>query len=363
LNICFVTVDFPPILGGIASHAYELAKALVNLGHQVTVVTPLVPGSAREEEIAGVRVVRPWIPRQRPFYNIWLHWHLRRHLARHPCDIVHVHGMRPLESTRGLKAPVVFTNHTSGFLMRMSRPEKSFRGLLSRVEHVSLVLAPSEELCEATRAIGYKGELRFISNGVDTDRFVPTPRAPSSEPVIVLARRLVEKNGVIVFAKALAAMRSKAFRVLVAGDGPLRPKMQEIIEQAGLAHRVSFIGSVPNHEMPAVYASADISVLPSFYEATSITGLESMACGIPVVGSQVGGIPHLVENGVTGMLVATGDHEALAERLDEIVSKPGRRAEMALASRQRAVERFDWRVIGSETLDAYTAAIIRKNAT
>ena len=353
MKICFLTTDFPPTLGGVASHAYELARALVLLGHEVTVLTSRVPGTAGEEMLAGIRVLRPRMPWQRPFYNMWLRHALRSHLKAHPTDIVHVHGMRPLESTRGLTVPVVFTNHTSGFLKRLEKPARVYRRLLSRIRHVALVLAPSEELCEATRTIGYPGPVRFVSNGVDTDRFYPREAPARSEPVLLLARRLVEKNGVLVFAEAIVAMRQQGFKVLIAGDGDQRPAMQAIFEGAGIADRVTFLGGVPNTEMPAIYAAADVSVLPSFYEATSITGLESMACGKPVVGTRVGGIPFLIEEGVSGLLVPPGAPEAMAETLDAIVADPVRRKSMSRAARERAVARFDWRVIATETVAAY----------
>jgi glycosyltransferase involved in cell wall biosynthesis len=354
VKICLISTDFPPTLGGVASHAYELSQALSKLGHQVYVISSRMPNTPEQEMMGLVEVYRPNMPWQRPFYNIWLKSFLKKFLAQHQIDIVHVHGMRPLESTRGLSVPVVFTNHTSGFLKRLTKPRFWSNRLAGRLKHIRLVLAPSVELCEATQQVGYTGAVKFISNGVDTQKFRPDHlRNESAIPVILLARRLVEKNGVLVFAQALALISHVPFTVRIAGVGLQQADMKHIFQQANLTDRVTFLGGIPNHEMPSVYHSADISVLPSFYEATSITGLESMACGLPLVGTAVGGIPYLIEQGVSGELVPSHNPQALADALAKVIADVNLRQRYAQAARKKAEDQFDWHVIAQQTVDAY----------
>lgn len=365
LRISLVSADFAPNVGGVAAHVVELGKALAALQQDVDVVT-LPLGEARDYEShwQGMRVWRPRLPKAEPFYTWLLHRWLRGYLRQYPRDILHVHGMRPLGASGGLGLPVVFTNHTSGYLKRIEKGGREIGKIRRRLAHVARVLAPSEELCEATRAGGYQGPVEFIPNGVDTEAFQPGESplrrewgVAADETLILLARRLVEKNGVLVLAQAMAGLADLPVRLVVAGEGPERPAMERVLAEAGLGDRALFLGSVENARMADVYRAADISVLPSFMEATSITGLESMACGLPLVGTRVGGIPALIAEGESGLLVPPGDPEALAGALRALVTDPARRRAMGEQARDRAVAGFDWRRIAERTLAAYRTVL------
>lgn len=365
LKICFISTDFPPTLGGVASHAHELAKALVKLGHEVHVLTSLVEGGVSQEEIDGIHVHRAKILWQKPFYTWGMAKYLKRFLKKNNIDLIHVHGMRPLEATKGLSIPVIFTNHTSGFLKRLEKPALFQGRLRSRLNHVSLVLAPSYELCDATKKIGYNGSVHFISNGVDTEKFSAKDlNNINSEKTFILARRLVEKNGVVIFAEALTKVQNPNFKVLIAGVGAEQQTMQKIFQNAGIANKVKFIGAVKNSDMPALYKQADYSVLPSFYEATSITGLESMSSGLPLIGTNVGGIPYLIDEGITGFLVPSHDAIALAKKIDEVLLFGNQKyLQLSKASVERAKSKFDWGVIAKQTELYYKQVIQAPNET
>ena len=359
LKICFVSTDFPPTLGGVASHAYELSKALVGLGHEVHVITSLVDYSTAFEIMDGVSVHRLKILWQKPFYNWGLSKGLKAFLKHHPMDLIHVHGLRPLESTKNLNVPIVFTNHTSGFLKRLEKPTLFQFRLKSRMNHIAMVLAPSYELCDATVKVGFTGPVHFVSNGVDTSKF--KSKDLSNLPKVktfILARRLVEKNGVVVFAKALTLVKNPNFKVLIAGVGSEQKQMQEIFTAAGIESKVTFVGAVKNSDMPSIYQKADYSILPSFYEATSITGLESMASGLPLIGTNVGGIPYLIKEGETGFLVPAHDAKALAEKIDQVLAFDDQKyIQLSEASAHRAQQKFDWSVI-AKTTEAYYKQVI-----
>ena len=363
VRITLVSADFAPNVGGVAAHVVELGRALAAAGQQVQVVT-LPLGAAREFhcEWQGMQVWRPRLPRAEPFYHFLLRRWLKGWLPRYPQDVLHVHGMRPLLATRGLGLPVIFTNHTSGYLQRVAKGGRELGKIARRLAHVSEVLAPSQELCDATRAAGYRGPVRFIPNGVDVDAFSPGESVlrarwgiGQDEAVVLLARRLVEKNGVVVFAEAATQLKDLPVRFVLAGDGPERAKVERILAQGGVLDRSILLGNVPNEQMLDVYRAADLSVLPSFMEATSITGLESMACGLPLVGTRVGGIPVLIEDGASGTLVEPGDPAALAAAIRELVLQPALRRRMGERARELAERRFSWRGIALQTLDVYRA--------
>jgi glycosyltransferase involved in cell wall biosynthesis len=361
MRIGLITADFYPNVGGVAAHVVELGRALVQLGHNVDVFTlPLGDQRERFSELHGMQVFRPAIPKGKPFYSWLMSSWLKKQLRKNPVDVMHVHGLRPLEATRGITCPVIFTNHTSGFLKRIEKGNFERQRLNQRLKHVSHVLAPSEELVEATRRVGYAGPVDFVSNGVDTQRFSPgdsTSRLgwgiEPHETVVLLARRLVEKNGVTVFAEAVTKMQNKNARIIFAGDGDERSNVESILRAGNSSNRCLFLGNVANTSMPDIYRAADLSVLPSFMEATSITGLESMATGIPLVGTRVGGIPAIIDDERTGLLVEPRDPAALAESMDRLIANPELSREFGAAARERAIAEFSWQGIASRTVQTY----------
>jgi glycosyltransferase involved in cell wall biosynthesis len=370
VRVCLVTSEYPPVIGGIASHVFELARAIAAASVEATVVHPisLMSPPPPPPEAPGVAVFRPRLVKAQPLYDFVLRLWLRGHLAKGKFDLVHVHGVRPLAATRGLSLPVVFTNHTSGFLGRLNAEPGRKRRTAALLEHVDALLAPSDELVAAARAFGYAGPAQMIPNGVDIERFAPGPSGAraawgfgADETVIMLARRLVKKNGVLGFARAVARMQARNFRVVVAGDGPDREQMVEILGEAGMLDRVKFLGAVPNSSMPEIYRACDVAVLPSLAEATSITGLEAMACGLPLVGTNVGGIPAIVADGVSGLLVPPADPEALAGALGRLIDSPGLRRTMGEAGRRSAEETFSWPIIARRTAEAYEACLSRRS--
>ena len=366
MRIGLVTADFYPNVGGVAAHVVELGRALAKAGHEVHVVTlPLLDETAARSELDGMIVHRPSIPKAKPFYSWLLARWLRKFLKHTPLDLLHVHGIRPLEASRSLGLPVVFTNHTSGFLKRVEKGGRHHMSMKRRLEHVRHVLTPSQELADATRTVGYAGPVTFIPNGVDPDRFTPGEPdadrrerwgAAEGDVVVLLARRLVEKNGVVYFAQAITKLTSENVRVVFAGDGAERAKVEQIIRDAGRLDRCTFLGNVSNTEMPEIYRAADLSVLPSLMEAVSITGLESMSTGLPLVGTNVGGIPVLIDHGKTGLLVEPRDPAALAGAMDQLIADAQTRSDMGRLARQRIVDRFSWAQIARETADVYAQA-------
>ena len=366
MHIALISVDFAPNVGGVAAHVVELGKALAAAGHPVTVITkPIGDMIEDQHNWQGMQVLRPHLPpRPAPLYNLALRFWLKRFLRTNPVDVIHVHGLRPLPSTGSLDIPVIFTNHTSGFLRRLDKGSGELRKLRKRMDHLAHVLAPSEELCEASRKVGYTGPVTFIANGVDTERFKPSASAlrgewgiETNEVVVLLARRLVDKNGVIVFADAVKALSTLPVRLVFAGDGPERGRVEDILRGNGMMERALFLGNVDNQRMPDIYNAADISVLPSFMEATSITGLESMATGLPLVGTRVGGIPALIDDGETGLLVEPGDPDGLGKAIRSLVEQPALRQAYGKAGREKAVAHFSWRRIAKRTADIYAQAI------
>jgi glycosyltransferase involved in cell wall biosynthesis len=388
MNIVLCSSDYLPNIGGVATHVHELARALQALGVPVCVVTfrggnwlhsPWFP---RWVDRGGVRTLE--LPLAGGPAGRGRFWRLRRYarglLARCGLDgvpaVLHVHdcdyGNYLAEHITGVAAKV-FTNHTSGFLQDMEEADVPGHWV-RRLKVYDRVLAPSRELAEGAVRVGTPRErVSYIPNGVDPERFKPDAElrrrvrvelgVPDGEVVVLCARRFVPKNGVIDFAHGLRSLAALADRttVLFAGNayGAVDTYEKETIgavKRSPLGNKARFLGAVPNAEMHRLYAAADIGVLPSLKEATSITGLESMACGLPLVGTRVGGIPDLIDHDVTGLLAEPGDPRSFGEAVGRLVADPPLREKCGRNARDRVLASFTWGRVAARTLDAYRQA-------
>lgn len=361
LRVLLATSEFPPRIGGVASHVAELAEGLRAAGVEVTVLAPSTPAGESGER-GVIRYSPAW--RGQPISD-WLLARFMRGLYRtQSFDLIHVHGLRPLRAALSVSVPVVFTNHTSGFLKTVATGGRRLRRLGAVLSRCDYLIAPSEELVEAARLAGYSGAARYIPNGVDAERFTPGSGEalrerwgiPSEGVVVVIARRLAPKNGVLDAARALALTPPEVHFVF-AGEGSERAAIEAEVAARGVAARAHLIGAVPNSHMVEVYRAADFCLLPSHMEATSIAGLEAMACGRALIGTRVGGIPALIAEGKTGLLIPAHAPLAMAEAVSQLARSPLEVREMGNAARQRVLDTFAWPRIAAATLKVYRELI------
>lgn len=368
-------IYFPPEVGGLESHAYYLCRELVRMGHHVTMVTSLSqPGLRERENVGGIEIVRKWFPQKRTPAGWVAHTlatvpHYMR-LARH-ADVLHaqtfasaIPGMR---AKRKYGHPLVITLHTSHFLKLAQK--RVWRPVLRRiVKSADWLLAASEEIRDVALDLYAHPHAEALTNGVDTELFAPrdavgaartgvavapadavgaaragraTLRDPAvaggERPRVIVPRRLFEKNGVEYFIRALPLIRSRLpIDAILVGDGPERGKLERLAAELNVRDMVTFLGRRPNEEMPVLLADADVAVLPSLMEATSVAALEAMSCGVPVAASRVGGLPEIVDESV-GTLFEPADPESLASALVMLLLRPDRAA-AGRRARERVVQ-------------------------
>lgn len=360
MNILMVSLDFPPTVGGIAAHVFELSKSLCEQGHRVGVVSRcLKSGSGAVPVPEGLTVFRMKLRGIAPLYGWQINRHISRLLPRVQPDIIHVHGMAPLEGYHIEKIPLVYTNHTSGYLKRVQKGGWRRMALLRRLfKKPRLFLAPSRELLETPFPI--PARKIFIPNGVDaaTYRFNPDHRRrirtqlglADDDLVGILTRRLVQKNGVIHLAGATEFIRHRHVKLLLIGDGPEYQKVEAALKRH-FAGRYILAGAKTHAEIIPYYSAADFSVLPSLMEATSISGLEAMAASLPLVGTAVGGIPDLIREGQNGFLCRPADEKDLARKIEKLLESDLKA--FGACSRRRVEAEFAWSQIARKTQAAY----------
>jgi glycosyltransferase involved in cell wall biosynthesis len=262
------------------------------------------------------------------------------------------------------------------WLVELSRPM-----LERRLEATDLVLGCSDHVTRGIRARfpGVGAETRY--NGVDVERFRPAPSRPPG--TIVFAGRLGPDKGVHVLCDAFRSVRRRvpdARLELVGPEAPVPREMQVALSDDPLVQElasfydgsyvealrerlgddveaVTFRGALPEADMPAAYARGALVVLPSLEEAFGRSLIEGMACGLPTVATRVGGMPEIVVDGETGLLVAPADADALADALVRLLQDGPLVDRLGAAARARAVERFSWDVIAERTLDLFRSLL------
>jgi glycosyltransferase involved in cell wall biosynthesis len=357
--------------GGQNVHVAELAAALHQLGHRVTVYTrrddidlPEVVRTARGFEVVHVPVgpsqqlpKDELLPYMRPFGQ----WLAERWGATVPPDIVHAHfwmsGVAALVATGEVRAPVVQTFHALGSVKRRYQAtadtSPSVRTDVER--HLGLtaarIIAQCTDEVEELGALGVPREkVRIVASGVDAARFAPEgpviPRAVGLRRVLS-AGRLVPRKGFDELVHALPRLLDT--EVVIAGGpatgidtDPEANRLRGLAAALGVADRLRLLGPVPPEQMPHWYRSADLVACTPWYEPFGLTPLEAMACGVPVVACAVGGLRDSVVDGATGALVPPGDRDGLVAALNTLLSDEDHRRQLGSAARLRAVSRYDW---------------------
>jgi glycosyltransferase involved in cell wall biosynthesis len=267
--------------------------------------------------------------------------------------------MAPLEGYQIKGVPLVYTNHTSGYLDRIKKGGLRRMALLRRLfAKPQLFLAPSRELLEVPFPIA--AEKEYIPNGVDATKYRFDAQARSEirssmglgdEHILgILTRRLVPKNGVIHLAGAARILSDERLRLLLIGDGSEFEAVSADLEQR-FENRFTMLGAKRHEEIIPYYSAADFSILPSLMEATSISGLEAMASSLPLIGTRVGGIPDLIEEGKNGFLCDPADDEDLAAKINALLDVDMKA--FGAHSRRMVESTFAWPRIARRTLEAY----------
>ena len=218
-----------------------------------------------------------------------------------------------------------------------------------------LVLALSPDMAaRAARGGAPADRVMVIPNGIDlTDLGLP-PGATATPPPcgpplrLLYVGRLSPEKGVAFLLDALVRLRAAEipFRAVIAGDGPTAAEHAAYVERRGLADSVEMLGRVPRARLGDLYADAQIVCIPSLSDPLPTVALEALAMGRPVIGSAVGGIAYLVEDGVNGLLASPGSGAALAEKLALVATTPGLLQTLALRTYRSVVPDYSWERIG-----------------
>ncbi|GAB3803643.1 glycosyltransferase family 1 protein [Micromonospora zhanjiangensis] len=372
----------------------ELAAALAGAGHDVRVYTRRddtdLPVTVRM--LDGVAVVHvpagppeviakdDLLPHMKPFSR-WLVDRWRR--DDWAPDVVHAHfwmsGLAGITAARRLGVPVLLTYHALGTVKRRHQGASDtspgrrigYERALGRA--VDRVIAQSQdELRELIRMGVPADRMTIVPSGVNVASFAPTGPAqerPDGRPRVLTVGRLVERKGFQDLIRAMPAVPD-AECVVVGGppgaellDDPQARRLLAVARECGVADRVRLAGAVPRQEMARWYRSADVLVAAPWYEPFGLTPLEAMACGVPVIGTAVGGLTDTIVDGVTGDLVPPRDPAALGAALHALLADPARRAGYATAALERVRGHYSWQRAAAQLGEVYEAVVSQVRQT
>jgi glycosyltransferase involved in cell wall biosynthesis len=275
-------------------------------------------------------------------------------------DIAHGHfaagsyGLPYLSERFGI--PYVVSEHSSS-LTAMNPEKRASLGELRRAQRVyeraAAVLPVSSYLEQKMREQGLMADYRVIPNPVNTELFRPVigPRLPRVISVGRLAR--VKRLEDLMAAVAHASRTVPELRLDIVGEGPERARLEDLADQLSVGQLVTFHGRVERHAIPVLLARSSVFAMSSFIENHPVAMVEALACGVPVVGPNVGGIPEIVD-GAPGGLFEAGDTEGMAARLLEWLYPS---EEVQRVARESAVTRYSIETIARKLADVYRGCL------
>ena len=389
MRVDLLTKEYPPeIYGGAGVHVTELVKAL-RTSLEVQVRCFGAPRS--EQDVTNYEVPTELSEANSVLQTIGVDLLMANDAAG--ADVVHSHTWYANEAGRVAQLlhgiPHVITAHS----LEPLRPWKaeqlgggyrvSSQIEKSAYESADAVIAVSAGMrLDILRSYPHidPAKVHVVHNGIDVDAWAPTANPEllerwgidSSRPSVVFVGRITRQKGLPYLLEAAERLPSEVQLILCAG-APDTPEIKAEVEhkvaqlQAQREGVIWITDHLPRHELAAILSAGTTFVCPSIYEPLGIVNLEAMACGIPVVGTATGGIPEVVEDGVTGWLVpieqvqdGTGTPvnpekyvSDLAQALREAVSDPARAQQMGVAARERARVHFDWMAIAEQTRAIY----------
>ena len=327
-----------PTYGGSGVVATELGKALAEKGHQVHFVTYSRPArlDAFLPNVSFHEVTfQNYALFEFPPYETALAGSLVDVVENNDLDILHVHYAIPHASAaliardilkeRGRYVPIVTTLHGTDITLVGKAP--SYRPVVAHsIDHSDGVTAVSESLKRDTYAnFEVSIDIEVIPNFIDFDRFSRTDKehfkraiAPDGEAILIHTSNFRKVKRVLDVVDVFARVRAKRpAKLLLVGDGPERVNVEQRCREQGLCDHIRFLGK--QDAIEELLAVADVFLMPSESESFGLAALEAMACGVPVVSSNAGGIPEVNEHGFSGFLSDVGDVDAMAEHVEIIL--------------------------------------------
>ena len=364
MRLLLINYEYPPVGGGAANATWEIARALVQLGHEPVVLTARYSGRLPDAANPGIKVIE--VPAVRRFTDRCTTWEMATFVASATVRVRRllrqgrIEGMIAFFSIpcgpvawwgwRGTKIPYVVSlrgGDVPGNEPSLARTHRLLRPLRHAVlRHSRAIVANSDGLKAAAEAAD-PFPVQVIPNGVDTEFWSPAPSPPPPTPFrfLFVGRLQPQKNvGWLLdcFAELTEDATLPPWELHVVGDGPLSGELKTQATRLGLAPRVHWHGWLAKADLRTVYRSAHVLLNPSSYEGMPNTVLEAMSCGLPVIASNVAGNDAVVIDGKTGVLSPLEGSAEWVDSLRKLCGEPTIAAHYGATGRQKVTHSHSW---------------------
>jgi glycosyltransferase involved in cell wall biosynthesis len=350
-----------PTINGIATFGQNLAHGLAAVGHDVVVIAPSQTGTSYEEIDRNHRVVRTRSVVFSPYQNLRISVSPKREIAQiveaFGPDVIHVQtplgiGLGAIAAARKCDVPLVATNHSMSEnfidnikpLAPLAKPTDAVLRRYGRwfYLHADHVTMPTQAAMNMLKPDDFRKPTSVISNGIDLSRFHPGEAPedlrerfgiPQHVPVVLYVGRLdAEKHLSVLVRAARKMLEGGAFHLVIVGIGIDRDHLEHLTNDLDIQEHVTFTGRVDEEDKPGFFRMATVFAMPSPAELQSISTLEAMASGLPVVAVDAGALGELCEDGHNGLLFDLDDTDGLGRGLARILDDPDLAGSMGTAS-------------------------------
>ncbi len=375
MKILLLNYEFPPIGGGAGKATCNLAKELARLGHQVEVLTSRLSGQPLKEKINGFTVYRvmSWRKgihdcgfRGAISYLFFAAFVFLRLTRKNQYDVIHYFfglptGFLSLLPGPHRKTPYFISLRGSdvpGYDNYNKTLQKVHRLLLPLTKKIwkdaTQIVALSASLKETARKTAPSQAIKVIPNGVDSI-FFRTALSENNEKKglkLISVARLIERKGIQNILYALAELRDPEISFLIVGTGNYEEELKKLCKELSLDNSVLFYGFCHPQKLHKLLVQNDVFILTSLAESFGMAFVEAMACGLPIIGADIGGIPDLIgkENGI---LVAPGDINQIKGAILKIKKSKQLRIQMSRANIEKMMEYYNWKSVTKQYIAIY----------
>jgi len=368
MRIAICSDQYLPLLSGLVDSIDTLSRELRGRGHSVRIYAPTLPGAQEDEHV--FRFPSWTLPGSGDSMIVALPLGALEDMRRFKPDVIHTHlagvtGLFALYASRRISIPLIGTDHTlpADYLHYAKLDFPPFPYLVRKFSawyynRCAFVTTPGGSVLQELHDYGMTRPSRVVSNPLPTQLFRPLERRSElkkrlgigERAILVFGRIAKEKN--LDFAVDVFARMSGETELVFVGDGPYRGELEKKIREQGFQSRARFLGVLRGESLVEAVNACDVCLITSTSETQSLTTIQALACGLPAIAANAGGLAEYVRHGEAGYLVEPDDGETFAKRLTELLNEPDTRARMGQRARE-SVQRLSPERIAAEFEEVY----------
>ena len=379
MKALLINYEFPPAGGGAGYATLNIAKILRKMGVDAEILTARITDERDGDKIDGVPVYRVASWRKglhdcglRGAYTFVLAAALKRRKlhTKNNYDLEHFFfslptGLLSVLPGAGKKIPTVVSLRGSDvpgydpFNRKVEIIHSMIKPLTRRIwAKADRVVALSEALADIARNTSSEIDYRVIPNGINEAQFLPPDNREIMPRLrLVTVARLLERKGISVIIEACAKPEPLPIELTIVGTGSYEETLRKRVHAMDISDRVRFTGYISNDELPFLYQNMDAFVLPSETESFGLVFTEAMSCELPILASNVGGIPETVRHGIDGLLCPPGRPDLLRANIESMINDRSARIEMGKSGRRRILDKYTWHKVAEQYLETYESIL------